>query len=174
MPALFTDESARLDRPVQVEPGCMRGRSVVVPAAADGVSCPPRQRKYHADNEEDDPKDEKKMREGEGRDEAGEQEAENDEDDSETDHDVCLVSADVGEEDRRVNGRRLASHRPMGAFFVMPQGISATYCRDRDRLIQNVRPERMLIESGGMTAKPIPYRLCVSTTPTVHLSGDAR
>ena len=46
------------------------------------------------------------MRKGERRDEAREEEAENDKDDSETDHDVCLVSADVGEEDGRVSVRR--------------------------------------------------------------------
>jgi hypothetical protein len=94
---LFTDESTRLDRPVQAEPGCTCGRSVVVPAAADGVSCPSRHGKYHADNEEDHPEDQKKMREGEGGDKAREQESENDKDYSETDHDVCLVSAEVGE-----------------------------------------------------------------------------
>jgi hypothetical protein len=70
------------------------------------------------------------MREREGRDEAREEEAENDKDDSETDHDVCLVSADVGKEDGRVSVRRWASQRPIGAFFVARPGISATRCLD--------------------------------------------
>jgi hypothetical protein len=95
------------------------------------------------------------VREGEGRDEAGEEEPQNDEDDSESDHWVCLVSADVGKEDGRVSVRRLASHRPLGASLVARSGISAIRRPDRDRLIQNVRPERMLIESGGIAAKPI-------------------
>jgi hypothetical protein len=129
---LFTDESTRLDRPVLAEPGRTYGRSVVVPAAADGVSCASRQRKYHADNEEDHPEDQEKMRKGEGRDEAREEEAENDKDDSETDHDVCLVSADVGKEDGRVSVRRLASCRPTGAYFIARPSVSATRCLDRN------------------------------------------
>jgi hypothetical protein len=72
-----------------------------VPAAADRVSGPSRHGKYHADNEKDDPEDQKKVSEGEGRDEAGEEEPENDKDYSETDHDVCLVSADMAKEDGR-------------------------------------------------------------------------
>ena len=85
MPALFADEGTRLGRLVLAEPGSTSGRSsVVVAAAADGVSCPSHHGKYHADNEEDDPEDHKKMGEGEGRDEAGEEEPENDKDDSES------------------------------------------------------------------------------------------
>jgi hypothetical protein len=59
LPALSADESTRLGRPVLAEPGSTSGRSVVMPVAADGMSCPSRHGKYHADNEEDDAKDEK-------------------------------------------------------------------------------------------------------------------
>jgi hypothetical protein len=95
LPALSADESTRLGRSfvLLAEPGSTSGRSVVVPASADGVSCPSRHGKYHADNEEDYPEDHKKMSEGEGGDEAGEEESEDDEDDSESDHDMYLVSA---------------------------------------------------------------------------------
>jgi hypothetical protein len=95
LPALSADESTRLGRPVLAEPGSTSCRSVVVAAATDGMSCPSRHGKYHADNEEDDPEDHKKMSEGEGRDEAREQEPENEKDDSESDHDMYLVSADM-------------------------------------------------------------------------------
>jgi hypothetical protein len=95
LPGLFASESTRLGRPVLAEPGSTSCRSVVVAAAADGMSCPSRHGKYHADNEEDGPDDEAKMSEGEGGDEAGEEESEDDEDDSETDHDMYLVSADM-------------------------------------------------------------------------------
>jgi hypothetical protein len=95
LPALSADESTRLGRPVLAEPGSTSCRSVVVAAAADGMSCPSRHGKYHADNEEDEPEDHKKMSEGEGGDEAGEEESEDDEDDSESDHDMYLVSADM-------------------------------------------------------------------------------
>jgi hypothetical protein len=95
LPALTAGESTRLGRPVLAEPGSTSCRSVVVTAAADGMSCPSRHGKYHADNEEDDAEDEAKMSEGEGGDEAGEEESEDDEDDSETDHDMYLVSADM-------------------------------------------------------------------------------
>ena len=70
LPGLFTGEYTRLGRPVLAEPGSTSGRSVVVAAATDGVSGPSRHGKYHADNEEDDPEDHKKMSKGEGRDEA--------------------------------------------------------------------------------------------------------
>jgi hypothetical protein len=92
---LSTDESTRLGRPVLAEPGSTSGRSVVMPAAADGMSCPPRHGKYHADNEEDDPDDEAKMGVGEGRKEGREDEAEDDEEDSEADHNEYLVSVDM-------------------------------------------------------------------------------
>ena len=72
------------------------------------------------------------MRKGERRDEAREEEAENDKDDSETDHDVCLVSADVGEEDGRVSIRRLASHRQIDGSSVAPPRVSATSCPGRN------------------------------------------
>src|SRR5271156_1718704 len=72
------------------EPGSTSGRSVVVAAAADGVSHPSHQHQCQADGEEDEPED--------------------DEEDSEADHDVYLVSVDLGEEDGRVSveGRHLA------------------------------------------------------------------
>ena len=92
---MSADESTRLGRPVLAEPGSTSCRSVVVAAAADGVSHPSHHGKYHADNEEDDAEDHKKMSEGECRDEAREEESENEKDDSETDHDMYLVSADM-------------------------------------------------------------------------------
>jgi hypothetical protein len=95
VPALSADESTRLGRPVLAEPGSTSCRSVVVPAAADGMSCPSRHGKYHADNEEDDADDEAKMGVGEGRKEGREEEPEDDEEDSEADHDVYLVSVDM-------------------------------------------------------------------------------
>src|SRR5271168_5225102 len=66
------------------------GRLVVVAAAGDGVSHPSHHRQEQADGEEDDPKDQNNMGEGEGRDEAGEDEPDDEEDDSENDHDVYL------------------------------------------------------------------------------------
>jgi hypothetical protein len=72
--------------------GSNPGWSVVVAAAADGVSRPSGHEQYQSDDEEEDPDDEAKMSEGEGRDEAGEDEPEHDKDDSEDDHDVYLVS----------------------------------------------------------------------------------
>ncbi len=69
------------------------GRSVVVPAAADGATRPSQYGEYYADDEEDDTDDQEQMGEGESGDEAWEQEPENDENDSETDHDMYLVSA---------------------------------------------------------------------------------
>jgi hypothetical protein len=97
LPALSADESTRLGRSFALlaEPGSTYGRSVVVPAAADGMSCSSRHGKYHADNEEDDPDDEAKMGVGEGRKEGREEEPEDDEEDSEADHDVYLVSVDI-------------------------------------------------------------------------------
>jgi hypothetical protein len=86
-------EYTRLGRECWPSRGATSGRSVVVAAATDGVSCPSRYGKYHADNEEDDPDDQAKMGEGERGDEAGEEESEDDEDDSESDHDMYLVSA---------------------------------------------------------------------------------
>ena len=59
-----------------------------MPAAPDGVSHPPHQRQYQADDQEDEPEDQNDMCEGEGRDEAGENEPEDDKDDSKNDHDV--------------------------------------------------------------------------------------
>ena len=75
------------------EPGSSCGRSVVVPAAADGASRSSQYGQYCADDQEDDTKDEEQMGEGEGGDETGEEQPENDENDSETDHDMYLVSA---------------------------------------------------------------------------------
>jgi hypothetical protein len=96
LPALSADErSTRLGRLLLAEPGSAYGRSVVVPAAADGVSRSSQYGKYCADEKEDDTEDEEQMGEGEGGDEAGEEEPENDENDSETDHGMYLVSADV-------------------------------------------------------------------------------
>src|SRR5271170_7406617 len=92
------------------EPGSTSGRSVVVAAAADGVSHPSHQHQCQADDEEDDPDDQANMSVGEGRDEGREEEPEDDKEDSEADHDVYLVSVDVWEEDGRVSvgGRHLA------------------------------------------------------------------
>jgi hypothetical protein len=53
--------------------GVHRRRSVVVTAAADGVSHPSHHQQDQADNEEDDAGDQNKMGEGEGRDEAREE-----------------------------------------------------------------------------------------------------
>jgi hypothetical protein len=107
LPALITTGDRNPLHPARplllAEPGSTSGGSVVVPAAADGVSRPSQYRQQHADNEEDDPQDHQKMSEGEGGEEAGEDEPENDKDDSETDHDVYLVSADMWEEDCRVS-----------------------------------------------------------------------
>jgi len=126
LPALSADESTRLGRPVLAEPGSTSGRSVVVPASADGVSHPSHQHQCQAYDEEDDAEDEAKMSEGEGGDEAGEEESEDDEDDSETDHDVYLVSVDMGEEDGRVSvgGRHLAW---CSSDLVLPSPIGASF-----------------------------------------------
>jgi hypothetical protein len=129
LPALSADESTRLGRSFALlaEPGSTSGRSVVVPASADGVSHPSHQHQCQAYDEEDDAEDEAKMSEGEGGDEAGEEESEDDEDDSETDHDVYLVSVDMWDEDGRVSvgGRHsawcssdLVLPSPIGASFV--------------------------------------------------------
>jgi hypothetical protein len=95
LPGLFTREYTRLGRPVLAEPGSTSCRSVVVAAAADGMSRPSRHGKYHADNEEEDPDDEAKMGVGEGRKEGREEEPEDDEEDSEADHNEYLVSVDM-------------------------------------------------------------------------------
>src|ERR1700729_208843 len=87
----------RLGRFLLAEPGSPYGRSVVVPAAADGVSHPSHQHQCQADDEEDDPDDEKQMGVGEGRKEGREEESEDDEEDSEANHDVYLVSSGYGE-----------------------------------------------------------------------------
>jgi hypothetical protein len=114
------------------EPGCTSGRSVVVAAAADGVSRPSHQHECQADDEEDNPDDQAKMGVGEGRNEGREEEPEDDKEDSEADHDVYLVSVDVWEEDGRVSvgGRHLAwcssdlvLPSPIGASFVAQPGI---------------------------------------------------
>jgi hypothetical protein len=137
LPALSADESTRLGRSFALlaEPGSTSGRSVVVPASADGVSHPSHQHQCQANDEEDDAEDEAKMSEGEGGDEAGEEESEDDEDDSETDHDVYLVSVDMGEEDGRVRvGVRhlawcssdLVLPSPIGASFVAQPVISGS------------------------------------------------
>jgi hypothetical protein len=91
---LSADESTRLGRSfvLLAEPGSTSGRSVVVPAAADGVSHPSHQHQCQANDEEDDAEDEAKMGVGEGRKEGREEESEDDEEDSEADHDVYLVS----------------------------------------------------------------------------------
>jgi hypothetical protein len=70
----------------------MRGRLVVVAAAADGVAHPSRDHHYQADDQQDDSDDQADMRVGEGRDERREEESKDDKDDSEDDHDVYLVS----------------------------------------------------------------------------------
>jgi hypothetical protein len=61
-------------------------------AAADGVSHPPHQCQYQADDEEEDPDDQANMGVSEGGDEGREEQPEDDKDDSESDHDVYLVS----------------------------------------------------------------------------------
>jgi hypothetical protein len=91
----------RLGQPLQAEPGSTSGRSVVVAAAADGVSRPSHQHECQADDEEDDPDDQAKMGVGEGRNEGREEEPEDDKEDSEADHDIYLVSVDMWEEDGR-------------------------------------------------------------------------
>jgi hypothetical protein len=129
LPALSADESTRLGRSFALlaEPGSTSGRSVVVPASADGVSHPSHQHHCQANDEEDDPDDQAKMGVGEGRKEGREEEPEDDEEDSEADHDVYLVSVDMGEADGRVSvgGRHLAwcssdlvLPSPAGASFV--------------------------------------------------------
>jgi len=97
-----------------------------VAAAADGVSRPSYQHQCQADDEEDDPDDEAKMGVGEGRNEGREQEPEDDKEDSETDHDVYLVSVDMGEEDGRVSvgGRHLAW---CSSDLVLPGPIGASF-----------------------------------------------
>ena len=70
------------------EPPGICGRLVVMPTAADGVSHPPHQRQYQADDQEDEPEDQNDMCEGEGRDEAGEKEPQDDKEDPNNDHDV--------------------------------------------------------------------------------------
>src|ERR1700730_10559256 len=74
--------------------GVHTARSVLVPAAADGVSHPSHQHQCQADDEEDDPDDQAKMGVSEGRKEGREEEPEDDEEDSEADHDGYLVDAD--------------------------------------------------------------------------------
>ena len=111
----------RLGQPLQAEPGSTSGRSVVVAASADGVSHPSHQHHCQANDEEDDPDDQAKMGVGEGRKEGRKEEPED------ADHDVYLVSVDLGEEDGRVSvGRRhlawcsidLVLPSPIGASFV--------------------------------------------------------
>jgi hypothetical protein len=70
---------------------CNSDRSVVMAAAADSVSRSSRHRQYQTDNEEDDPDDQKKMGEGEGRDEAREDEPQDYKHNSENDHDGYLA-----------------------------------------------------------------------------------
>src|SRR6202044_951846 len=68
LPALSADESTRLGRSLALlaEPGSTSGRSVVVPAAADGVSRPSYQHQCQANDEEDDPDGQAKIGVGEG------------------------------------------------------------------------------------------------------------
>jgi hypothetical protein len=80
---------------VLAEPGSTSCRSVVVAAAADGVSHPSHQHQCQPNDEEDDADDEAKMGVGEGRKEGREDEPEDDEEDSEADHDMYLVSVDM-------------------------------------------------------------------------------
>jgi hypothetical protein len=92
-----TKKGTRLGRlfALLAEPGSPCGRSVVVPAAADGVSRSSQYGQHCADDKEDDTEDEQQVGEGKGRDEAGEEKPENDENNSETDHDIYLISADA-------------------------------------------------------------------------------
>jgi hypothetical protein len=97
LPALSADGSTRLGRSFALlaEPGSTSGRSVIVPAATDGVSRSSYQHQCQANDEEDDPDGQAKTGVGEGRKEGREDEPEDDEEDSEADHDVYLVSVDV-------------------------------------------------------------------------------
>jgi hypothetical protein len=122
----------RLGQRLLAEPGSTSGRSVVVAAAADGVSHPSHQHQCQADDEEDDPDDQANMSVGEGRDEGREEEPEDDKEDSEADHDIYLVSVDMWEEDGRVSVVRrylawpssdLVLPSPIGASFVAQPGI---------------------------------------------------
>ena len=70
----------------------MLAGSVVVPAAADGVSHPPRDHQRQADDEEENPDDQEDLGEGESRDEAREDEPEDYEDNSENDHGMQQLS----------------------------------------------------------------------------------
>jgi hypothetical protein len=98
----------RLGQRLLAEPGSTSGRSVVVAAAADGVSHPSHQHQCQADDEEDDPDDQANMSVGEGRDEGREEEPEDDKEDSEADHDIYLVSV--------ICGRRMAGSVPEGVI----------------------------------------------------------
>src|SRR5580698_3809931 len=94
-PAKNSPHCTRLGRFSAGRAGESIRRSVVMPAAADGVSHPSHQHQCQADDEEDDPDDKAKMGVGEGRKEGREEEPEDDEEDSEADHDVYLVSVDI-------------------------------------------------------------------------------
>jgi hypothetical protein len=157
-----------------------------VAAAADCVSRPSGHEQYQSDDEEDDPQDQDEMGEGEGRDEARENEPEHDKDDSEAIMTFASFLSGCfagGLSDQCLNASFSLSRR----WFGVVAGIRASFgaragcesggptsgklCRTQRVKVENVGRERMLIESGGRTAKLFPDRLKVSAITTLHLLG---